>query len=42
MKATVFLFLLKQIIKYFKDHPNLIPGEVDNKLINFLAAALGV
>lgn len=42
MKAKILVTLLKLVVKQLKNHPNLIPGEVDDKLINFLAAALGV
>lgn len=42
MKQAVLVFLLKQIVKYLKNNPDLIPGTVDDALIKLLASALGV
>ena len=42
MKAAVAQWLFKQVIRYLRDHPTLIPGEVDDWLVKQIANALGV
>lgn len=42
MKAAIAWFLLKQSVKYLRDHPDAIPGHVDDTLIRWIAGALGV
>ncbi|MHA7703388.1 hypothetical protein ACX9NE_26725 [Mycobacterium sp. ML4] len=42
MKAKLAKFLLVQVIRYLRDHPTLIPGEVDDWLVKQIANALGV
>ncbi|QFG10380.1 hypothetical protein KIV65_gp89 [Mycobacterium phage Anthony] len=42
MKSAIVLFLIKQGVKYLKNHPDLIPGNVDNVIIDLIAEYLGV
>lgn len=42
MKAKAARFLLVWIIRYLRDHPTLIPGEVDDRVVRQIASALGV
>lgn len=42
MKSAVVAFVFKQLVKFLKNHPALIPGTLDDQVIKFLADALGV
>ncbi|UJD20848.1 hypothetical protein SEA_ZIMMER_10 [Mycobacterium phage Zimmer] len=42
MRTIVFHFALKQAVKYFKNHPDAIPGHLDEAVFAFLARHLGV
>ncbi|ABE67329.1 hypothetical protein PBI_CHE12_10 [Mycobacterium phage Che12] len=42
MKHAIVMFLIKRGLKYLKDHPDLIPGELDSVIIGVIADILGV
>ncbi|QDK03446.1 hypothetical protein SEA_PAINTERBOY_10 [Mycobacterium phage PainterBoy] len=42
MRTKFILFVLKQAVKYLSKHPDLIPGEIDDAVVRFLARHLGV
>ncbi len=42
LKVKIAVFALKQAVKFLKGRPDLIPGEVDDLLIQVLAKSLGV
>ena len=42
MKAKLAVAAVKWGVKYLRDHPDLIPGEIDNRIITWLAEALDV
>jgi len=42
MKAKLAVAALKWAVKYLRGHPDLIPGEIDNRIIGWLAEGLGV
>ncbi|ADB93704.1 hypothetical protein REDROCK_11 [Mycobacterium phage RedRock] len=42
LQAQIAVFALKKAVKFLKDRPDLIPGEIDNAVIKVLAIALGV
>ncbi|AEJ95013.1 hypothetical protein X821_gp101 [Mycobacterium phage Zaka] len=42
LQAKLAVYVLKQAVKYLKNHPDLIPGEVDDVIVRVLAKALGV
>ncbi|QFP95493.1 hypothetical protein SEA_GAUGELDP_10 [Mycobacterium phage GaugeLDP] len=42
LQVKIALFALKQGVKYLKNHPDLIPGEIDDAIVKVLAVALGV
>ena len=42
MRKLIAVFALKQAVKYLRKHPDLIPGPVDDWIVNLLAKQLGV
>jgi hypothetical protein len=42
MKAKLAVVVLKWAVKYLRNHPDLIPGHIDDSLIKVLASVLGV
>ncbi|AUV61967.1 hypothetical protein KIV63_gp08 [Mycobacterium phage SWU2] len=42
LKSYVALFALKKAVKFFRDHPDVIPGEIDDVVVSLLAKALNV
>ncbi|QDP44594.1 hypothetical protein SEA_NOTHINGSPECIAL_10 [Mycobacterium phage NothingSpecial] len=42
LQMKVAVFALKQAVKYLKNHPDAIPGHVDDAIVKVLALALGV
>ncbi len=42
MKAKLIEWAIKALVKYLRDHPELIPGRLDEAGIGILARLLGV
>ncbi|AHJ86375.1 hypothetical protein 40AC_11 [Mycobacterium phage 40AC] len=42
IQVKIAIFALKKAVKFLKDRPDLIPGEIDDAVIKVLALALGV
>ncbi|APL99600.1 hypothetical protein KIY73_gp06 [Mycobacterium phage Camperdownii] len=42
LQGKLAVFALKQAVKFLKDRPDLIPGEIDDAIVKVLALALGV
>ncbi|AMS01004.1 hypothetical protein SEA_ARCHERNM_10 [Mycobacterium phage ArcherNM] len=42
LQAQIAVFALKRAVKFLKEHPDLIPGEIDDAVVKVLALALGV
>ncbi|AHG24052.1 hypothetical protein SEA_LITTLEGUY_7 [Mycobacterium phage LittleGuy] len=42
LQVKLAVFALKQGVKFLKNHPDLIPGEIDDAVVKVLALALGV
>ncbi|ASZ73640.1 hypothetical protein SEA_MORPHER26_7 [Mycobacterium phage Morpher26] len=42
IKTLVAVFALKKAVKFLRDNPDVIPGELDDAIVKVLAAALGV
>ncbi|QFG04483.1 hypothetical protein SEA_JEEVES_8 [Mycobacterium phage Jeeves] len=42
IERAILTFALKKIVKYLVNHPDLIPGEIDDRVLPLLAKFLGV
>ncbi|QXO13842.1 hypothetical protein SEA_LOCHMONSTER_7 [Mycobacterium phage LochMonster] len=42
IKTLIAVFALKKAVKFLRDNPDVIPGELDDAIVKVLAAALGV
>lgn len=42
MKAKLAIWVLKRTVKYLKNHPDAIPGHIDNVVIGAIADFLEV
>lgn len=42
MKTKLALWAFKWAVRYFRDHPNVIPGHWDDDFLPWVAKVLGV
>ncbi|UJD21105.1 hypothetical protein SEA_SORORFAGO_8 [Mycobacterium phage SororFago] len=42
MKTILVRFALKKLVSYLVKHPEVIPGEIDDRVLPLLAKFLGV
>ncbi|AGT14259.1 hypothetical protein ADZZY_10 [Mycobacterium phage Adzzy] len=41
MKSAIIMFALKRIFKYLVEHPDVIPGDLDDRFLPLFARIVG-